>query len=364
MEGEDVTELLPNLDIPLTLSDSDKYILNVKFDGNDMFLPFDYKFELINQNASVINLSDVDDLETAISLIGERGVINIDKDIKDVIIANNKHITINGNDHTLTNCQINNTGHLIIKDTIFKESEDSAIKNSGALYVQNCTFNNNEAQYGAAIYIDNRNINTEIDKCTFNGNVASLYGGAIFSNQGNDVTIKESVFTNNKCENYYGSSIASYGHIYISQDMFYENIGQCDVFIASGTCDAENNYFDGSICSIKNQGTTNCELNYWGWNSASNIETNNPTITFDSWLLSRYEIDYKEPTLGNIHQIITAKIDQYKNRLENETSLYKQVIGNIPITVNDETKYLNEEMDFANQNIILKIGQETFNIGA
>ena len=364
LEGEDVTESLPNLDIPLTLSDSDKYILNVKFDGNDMFLPFDYKFELINQNASVINLSDVDDLETAISLIGERGVINIDKDIKDVIIANNKHITINGNDHTLTNCQINNTGYLIIKDTIFKESEDSAIKNSGALYVQNCTFNNNEAQYGAAIYIDNRNINTEIDKCTFNGNVASLYGGAIFSNQGNDVTIKESVFTNNKCENYYGSSIASYGHIYISQDMFYENIGQCDVFIASGTCDAENNYFDGSICSIKNQGTTNCELNYWGWNSASNIETNNPTITFDSWLLSRYEIDYKEPTLGNIHQIITAKIDQYKNRLENETSLYKQVIGNIPITVNDETKYLNEEMDFANQNIILKIGQETFNIGA
>ena len=81
------------------MSDSDKYILNVKFDGNDMFLPFDYKFELINQNASVINLSDVDDLETAISLIGERGVINIDKDIKDVIIANNKHITINGNDY-------------------------------------------------------------------------------------------------------------------------------------------------------------------------------------------------------------------------------------------------------------------------
>ena len=81
-------------------------------------------------------------------------------------------------------------------------------------------------------------------------------------------------------------------------------------------------------------------------------------------MIHGYEIDYKEPTLGNIHQIITAKIDQYKNRLENETSLYKQVIGNIPITVNDETKYLNEEMDFANQNIILKIGQETFNIGA
>lgn len=364
LEGEDVTESLPNLDIPLTLSDSDKYILNIKFDGNDMFLPFDYKFELINQNTSVINLSDAGDLETAISLIGERGVINIDEDIEDVAIVNNKHITINGNNHTLINCQINNIGYLIIKDTTFEESEDSAIKNSGELYVQNCTFNDNKAQYGAAIYIDNRNINTEIDKCTFNGNVASLYGGAIFSNQGNDVIIKESVFTNNKCENYYGSSIASYGHIYISQNMFYKNIGQCDVFIANGTCDAENNYFDGSICSIKNRGTTNCELNYWGWNSASNIETNNPTITFDSWLLSRYEIDYKEPTLGNIHQIITAKIDQYKNRLENETSLYKQVIGNVPITVNNKTKYLNEEMDFANQNIVLKIGQETFNIGA
>ena len=363
LEDNEVTTL-PQLEIPLTLPDKDKYTLNIKFDGNDMFVPFDYDFELINKNVSTINLSEVDDLETAIDLIAERGVINIDDDIENDVITNNKHITIDGNNHTLTNCNIDNTGHLTIKNTIFENSEDSAIKNDGELYVQECTFNDNSAQYGAAIYINNRNINTEIDKCTFNGNVATLYGGAIFSNQGNDVIIKESTFTNNKCENYQGASIASYGHIYISQNMFYENIGQSDIFIANGTCDAENNYFDGSLCSIKNQGITNCELNYWGWNTLSNIKENNTTVDFDSWLLSRYDIEYKEPTLGDVHKCVIAKIDQYKNRLENETSSYKQVIGNVPITVNNETKCLNKKMDLTDQVITIKIGQETFNIGA
>ena len=355
---------LPQLSIPIDLTDKDKYILNIKFDGNDMFMPFNYNFELINQNVSAINLSEVGSLEIAIDLVGEHGIINIDDDIENIVVTNDKYITINGNNHTLTNCSIDNIGHLIIKNITFKDSEDTVIKNNGELYVQECTFKNNSAQYGAAIYIDNRNVKTEIDKCIFNGNIASLYGGAIFSNQGNDVIIKESTFTNNKCQNYQGSSIASYGYIYISQNMFYKNIGNSDIFIANGICDAENNYFDGSICSIKNQGTTNCELNYWGWNTLSNIKQNNTTIDFDSWLLSRYDIEYKEPTLGDIHQIITAKIDQYKNRLENEISSYKQVIGNVPITVNNTTKYLNEEMDFANQNITLKIGQEIFNIGA
>ena len=53
-----------------------------------------------------------------VNLRGDNIDISLFNDIKDVIIANNKHITINGNDHTLTNCQINNTGYLIIKDTL------------------------------------------------------------------------------------------------------------------------------------------------------------------------------------------------------------------------------------------------------
>jgi len=370
--------------VPISLPTQEYYTLTVKINDNDMFEAEPQDFDLINKNVSSIDVDNKISLEKAMELIADRGTINIKTDIEKVSITNNKHITIIGNNHTFTNCNIENYNFLDISNATFKDSKKSVIYNNAELIVQKCTFKSNSAQYGAAIYIDNKNINTKISECTFNQNSASIYGGAIFSKTGNDVTIEKSVFANQNCAGYQGSSISVKGYMYLSQNMFYNNNkngadndeNRAEIQVISGEVTAENNYFDGSKQSIiKVSGKINCDLNYWGYNDINDIEEHNPNIEINSWLISRYEIDYTEEQLGNIRQKITTKIDQYKNRLENENSLYKDVIGNVPITItedgnddeiedeNDKQPTLNETIDKPNKHLQIIIGQEIFNIG-
>lgn len=352
---------LPSLTIPKTLPDKKEYILKIVFDGNDVFYPRTKEFILINQNEQSIDVTD--DLELAFNLVADHGIINIKEDLEDISVINNKNVTIKGNDHTLTNCNIENIGKLIVEDLIFTKSEDSALKNNGELIVQKCTFMDNSAAYGAAIYIDSKNINTEVANCTFNKNKASVYGGAIFSNKGNDVTITLSTFSNNNEGKMKGSSIASTGNIYISQNMFYNNIGACEIYIINGQLEAENNYFDGNITALENKGTAICNLNYWGYNDINDITINGDgTTTIDSWLISNYTIDYTQPVGEPLQKIITTMINQYKNKTQPGENKYKDVIGNVPIMINDDEEKLNKPITRTDENITIIIGQQVIEV--
>ena len=297
----------------------------------------------------------------------------------------------------ISNISIINNNRLVINDLTFKNAKTSAIKTNGELDLNNCMFINNEAQYGGAIYIDNKNISTKIDKCIFDGNKATSYGGAIFSNQGNDVTIQNSVFCNKNYSKSKGSSIASSGNIYISHNLFYTNIGQdikCEIYVISGILNADNNYFDGSMTAINNRGEAIVGLNYWGYNDikynetykhytdANNkiiIETANGTTTLNNWLISDYILDYTQPVNGPLHKLVTPVINKYRNRLEKENIVYDNFMNNlyniqnskepirskyiIPAYINDITCYIGQEKDLiTTDTLTLTIGNEEIEI--
>lgn len=109
---------------------------------------------------------------------------------------------------TFNNAQFFAQGVFNASNTVFKNSNakvmDSyknsyggaiyAPKGSYEVYVDNCTFINNYAQYGGAIYM--RGGILDISNSVFINNTALLYGGAIACDLNNNVRIRNTQFTN------------------------------------------------------------------------------------------------------------------------------------------------------------------------
>ena len=105
---------------------------------------------------------------------------------------------------TVSNINILNQGNLFAKNVIFTNS--SATRSYGGAiycvnqahnaYLVNCTFTNNYASYGGAVYLNGGTL--EITDCSFVNNSAYNYGGAIAADSKNAnarVTVKNSSFT-------------------------------------------------------------------------------------------------------------------------------------------------------------------------
>ena len=120
---------------------------------------------------------------------------------------------------TFNNAQFFAQGVFNASNTVFKNSnarEIGTYKNSygGAIYapkgsyevyVDNCTFINNFAQYGGAIYMNGGIL--DISNCEFINNTAALYGGAIACDLNNNVRITNSRFTNSVSRNDAGGAV-------------------------------------------------------------------------------------------------------------------------------------------------------------
>lgn len=369
IEDKEITKTINNtFDMPLDLPNKDQYVLRIVSDGNNIFNEFDTanNFILENRNIETITVGETDDFETAttlakaLDLVGNNGTIIITKDLQNEECYTDKAISIVGNNRTLVNCNIQNDGILTVNDLTFTDSNGSVIINNNELYIENCTFIDNNAQYGAAIYIDSKNKNTEIINCVFNHNVASLYGGAIFSNKGNDVTIQYCTFGELNCANNHGSSISINGNMYIKENIFYNNRGNDEIYVMNGTLEAEDNYFEGNITNINNlNGSVSANLNYWGYNNIDDIEqTWAGQVIVDNWLISHYEMHYTEPVLGNVQTHIQGKINQYQSRLKTEITSYKDLEGKMKL---GEYYYdLNSEQ-ITNEDV-LYIGQQEFTL--
>ena len=381
IEDTVITRENGKIEIPLDLPDKNQYVLRIvsTYDNHNVFESFDESFILKNVHPNVVTVSDTDDATTAstlsraFDLVGDYGTIVISKDIENDACINTKNvniITYNGNLRTLANCPIQNDGILHISNLILRANSTSAITNNNELYVDNCIFEDNHAQYGAAIYIDNKNKNTEITNCQFTNNTASLYGGAIFSNKGNDVTIQYCEFGEFNCAVMHGSSISTNGNMYIKDNIFYKQYGyngDCEIYVMNGSVELQGNYFDATIKTICNvNGSVSANLNYWGYNDIVCIDhTYDGIVTIDSWLVSSCEVHYTEPQLGMKVTNVIARIHQYMSRSEPEITDYKDIYNSnkIPIYLvgdNIDKDYLTRQLETTARR--LYVGQQEFKL--
>ncbi len=152
-------------------------------------------------------------LQAKINLAQNGEEVNLDSDYTRGDFAENSvniknSITINGNNHVLDGEQSGRILNILcsnvtLKNIIFKNGEISDFgaavcsKEGGALTIINCTFINNKATRGGAIY-SKSNENTIIN-CTFDNNTAT-HGGAININASDNI-IADNTFKNNKATN-------------------------------------------------------------------------------------------------------------------------------------------------------------------
>ena len=141
---------------------------------------------------------------------------------------------------TLVGATFKNQGNFTAQNVIFKDGVGKALDEygnsyGGAIYtsyrddgekylisLDNCSFINNNAEYGGAIYIDGGFL--EINKCFFINNHAYNYGGAIAISFADKITIKKSQFINNNALNDAGGAIYS---VCSSLTMDGVDIGNC-----------------------------------------------------------------------------------------------------------------------------------------
>ena len=117
---------------------------------------------------------------------------------------------------TFIGASISNNAKFIANNTIFEDS-------------QKYTYDYYGNNYGGAIYTAEGNTNAyvNVDNCTFKNNYA-LYGGAIFMGSGN-LEVSNSLFLNNNAYNY-GGAIAcdKVGNVIISKSKFYNSKSEDD----------------------------------------------------------------------------------------------------------------------------------------
>ena len=273
---------------------------------------------------------------------------------------------INESDITIENISFKNTetGSLInnseavINRCAFNNNANSAIITNGKIEVNDCKFNENHAENGACIYISNKNYNTYIHDCSFKQNTVDFNGSCIYSNKGNDINIINNTFANNSGNNNISSSICINGNAYISENMFYQNNYNSEIYLLDGSIAMDKNIFDGSILSTKVfKGAIDADYNYFGYNALEDIENNNSdAIVINNWLISSRE-NYNKEIDGRDVTISRGVIKHVTNRLEKEILTIETIDKEFPIIVGTRPATLNAEVENASSAVII-IGQE------
>lgn len=383
-----------SITIPLNSDDVDMFDLEFFIEGNDIFNEMTKTIKIYNYNQPSItintnkaqSMTNAHTLEQAINLVSDYGNIELITPIDNQEVTLNKSINFNGNNKIVKNWQITNeanevtisslrftteddttsthaiidNGEIIIDNCTFKNTKDSALLINKKATITNCTFNSNNATNGGAIYISNKNYKTIISHCTFKGNNATLYGGAIYSDKGNNVEISYSSFYANKAPNSNGASISFYGNMFLNSNTFYSNTGLNEVHMISGSLEANMNLFNGTIQSIfvSAGDIIDADLNYWGYNTINDIESHNPNIEINNWLISQRK-DYNKQIQGENKHIIVGEISQYLSRLEKDIVSIEPIIADLPVMIGNTPYKLNEEI-IANKDTTIKIGQQRF----
>lgn len=188
---------------------------------------------------------------TNISFMGEDASKTIIKGNGGVLLVNNQ---IRLSNVTISNLNIFNQGNIIATNVIFANSSAASIgdnSHGGAIfcvdwmhnaYLTNCTFINNNADIGGAIYLNGGIL--EVNDCVFINNTAHNYGGAIACDNSllfkSKVSIKKSKFVNDSAVDSAGGAIYLKYSIFTGNDL---NISDCSALYGGAVC-LLNSYAD------------------------------------------------------------------------------------------------------------------------
>ena len=222
-----------NIDDNVLQAGSDIYFdASVEKDNGDGSMNKPYKYltsSRIKSNSNIHLANGEYNLDKRVSIYG---VTITGNDAEKTIIKYNGYaFNVQGeftlNSVTLNGINIVNRGDIIAKNTIFAngkgytadtygnnfggaiyspyESDYYGYGSSYTLELTNCTFINNTAEYGGAIYMDFGILS--IEDSTFINNTAFNYGGALALEYNQRTTISNSKFRNDKSENDAGGAI-------------------------------------------------------------------------------------------------------------------------------------------------------------
>ena len=125
---------------------------------------------------------------------------------------------------TFIDSSITNRGELNLYNCIFRDSSSTmyggAISSTKDVTIDNCTFLNNNASCGGAVYVKGGSLN--IINSYFKDNYAELFGGAILAVSTN-TNISNTDFRNNKVDYNGGAVYSYYGDIIVTGSVFANN---------------------------------------------------------------------------------------------------------------------------------------------
>ena len=153
-------------------------------DGLQSLVGSDEGSEVLESNRS-FNGNTFSQLQTEINNCNVNDTINLNSNIYQdgsSQISIKKSITIDGNGHIIDaqgqSGIFTIQSYVILKNIIFKNANNRAIRSSSGIIVSNCTFINNSGSSGSAIFLE---VNDgKIENCSFINNTAGNFGGAIF----------------------------------------------------------------------------------------------------------------------------------------------------------------------------------------
>jgi len=242
-------------------ADNDYYFdASAESDGNgSQTNPYKYlKYSRIKDNSNIFLADGEYDLDRSKTINGINFIGNDSN--KTIIKFSGVAFTVSGN-VTLNNLTLKNSS-IIVKSVLnatnvvfdggsgsqhdpygnhFGGAINCTKGSSTTLNINNCTFKNNHAEYGGAIYISSGSLN--IVNSLFINNYAYNFGGAIASESGTSINISKSRFVNSK------SLADAGGAIYVRAGSL--NIDNVSIINSSAT-------FGGAITTLNTTVSLNC----------------------------------------------------------------------------------------------------------
>ena len=271
---------------------------------------------------------------------------------------------------TFSKASIRNFGVVVAEDCIFKDCvaayvDDYGNSFGGAIYCKsggissiyspgafltNCTFLDNYAEYGGAVYVEIGVLS--INECNFINNSAKAYGGSISCEDGSTLIVSDSYFDNDEsmedaggaiysrlssaivrntefvnCSSFFGGAICSLnGQLDVSSSRFRKNSAQYD----GGAIYS----MYGRISIIKDEFVSNTALNGAGIfaDNCTTISLNSNDFTSNAAIVG-----------GALFSNANSKITLSSNTLTNNTAVQDKdfhLQDNYPVVVNGDGNYL------------------------
>ncbi|WP_407377749.1 C1 family peptidase [Methanobrevibacter sp.] len=266
---------------------ADEYYFDADIDNDtgdgSKYNPYkDFSYSKIQPN-SVVHLAEGEYYLDERSYIADNMTF-IGENAKNTIVHANGYTITAKNTLTFINLtfdklSISNNGNINAVNTVFKSSAKSVIDSIGSDYqvsLVNCTFDNNQAENGGAIYMDGGYLN--IEDSQFLNNYAKNSGGAIYTDFVN-ATITSTKFRNNHALNELGGAIYIYNspvfncinvEVNDNDARFGGAIAALDSITSLNNITARNNrakYYGGAVFAIYH--TLSIENSILDSNSAS-----------------------------------------------------------------------------------------------